>query len=305
MTVFQNKLVGEKNEAVPPQLKVTGKLEWVKPIQVDDYKFVQSQLKDPKSVVKVAVPSKPLSAAAVSEAADAFGAGPTMIHFRGGRAAVDIDSYPDMNAFFDDLAAAYRRELKALVDAGCKYIQLDDTNLAYLNDPDMRKAAEARGEDLETLPKQYAELINAALRDLPDDVTKAIHLCRGNFRSRHFASGSYEQVAKVLFNEINVHNFLLEFDDERSGSFEPLRFLPKGKTVTLGLVTTKRAELEDKASIMARIKEATKYAPLEQLSLSPQCGFASTSEGNDLSEEDQWNKIKLCREIVEEVWGKQ
>lgn len=171
----------------------------------------------------------------------------------------------------------------------------------------MRAGAIARGEDIQQLPRQYAQLINAALATKPADMTAAIHLCRGNFRSRHFASGGYEPVAEVLLKELNVDNYLLEFDDERSGGFEPLRFLPKDgkKRVTIGLVSTKTGELEDKQAIIARIREAAKFAPLEQLGMGPQCGFASTVHGNDLTEEQQWAKIRLCNEIAEEVWGKQ
>ncbi|KAK4057995.1 hypothetical protein OIO90_000734 [Microbotryomycetes sp. JL221] len=289
VTISKNKLVEkDKAEAAPPQLTVTGKLKHVKPIQVDDYLFVKSCLSHPKSEVKVAIPS------------------PTMVHFRGGRASIDIESYPNIDDFFEDLAAVYREEIAQLAKAGCKYIQLDDTNLAYLCSDEMRAAAESRGEDVQQLPKQYASLINAALRDKPADMTAAIHLCRGNFRSRHFAAGGYEPVAEVLLKELNVDAYLLEYDDERSGGFEPLRHLPKGhKTVHLGLISTKVAELEDKQEVISRIREAAKYAPLEQLSLGPQCGFASTVHGNEISDEVQWAKIKLCQEIVEEVWGKQ
>jgi len=166
------------------------------------------------------------------------------VHFRGGRQGIDIQAYPDLDEFFEDLAACYRKEIAALYEAGCRYIQLDDTNLAYLCDPKMRKEAEARGENVDTLPRQYANLINSALRDVPKDMYVGIHLCRGNYRSQFFGSGGYEPVAKVLFNEINVNAFFLEFDDERSGGFEPLRHLPKGKRVVLGLITTKKAALE-------------------------------------------------------------
>ncbi|ORY69286.1 methionine synthase vitamin-B12 independent [Leucosporidium creatinivorum] len=288
VTVTKNKLVGEKDEAAPPQLTVTGKLVHKKPIQVEDFQFVKSCLSHGDSVVKVAIPS------------------PTMIHFRGGRAAIDISSYPDMDQFFEDLAAVYRAEIAALAETGVTYIQLDDTNLAYLCSDEMRAAAESRGEDVQQLPKQYVELINAALRDKPASMTAAIHLCRGNFRSRFFSSGGYEPVAEVLLRDLNVDMFLLEYDDERSGGFEPLQHLPKGhKTVTLGLISTKTGKLEDKQEVIARIREAAKFAPLEQLSVGPQCGFASTVHGNELTQEEQWAKIKLCQDIVEEVWGKQ
>jgi len=286
VTVTKNNLVGDKAEAVPPQLTVTGKLQWEAPIQVEDYKFVKSCLTSPHSEVKVAIPS------------------PTMAHFRGGRAAIDIQNYPDMEQFWVDLAEVYRKEIAALYEAGCRYIQLDDTNLAYLCSEEMRQGAVSRGEDIQQLPRQYAQLINEAIATKPADMTVAIHLCRGNFRSRHFAAGGYEPVAEVLFKELNIDQFLLEFDDERSGGFEPLRFLPKGKHVTLGLISTKTGKLEDKQKVIERIREAAKYAPLEQLGIGPQCGFASTVHGNDLTEEEQWAKIQLCMEIAHEVWGK-
>ncbi|KAJ9108528.1 hypothetical protein QFC20_003434 [Naganishia adeliensis] len=287
--VKENKLVGEKKEATPPQLAVVGKVEWIKPIQVDDYKFVQDNLKNSRSSVKVAIPS------------------PTMAHFRLGRAGIDNENYPDLAEFYADLAKAYQQEIAALAEAGCKHIQLDDTNLAYLCSQEMRDAATERGEDVNELPRQYVKLINEALKLKPADMTASVHLCRGNFRSRHFASGGYEPVAEILFGELEVDNFLLEWDDERSGGLEPLRFLPKDgkKRVVLGLVSTKTGKLEDKSKVVERIREAAKFAPLEQLGMGPQCGFASTHHGNELTEEEQWKKIQLCNEIVEEVWGKQ
>ncbi|KAK4705062.1 5-methyltetrahydropteroyltriglutamate--homocysteine methyltransferase, partial [Phenoliferia sp. Uapishka_3] len=288
VTVTKNKLVGEKAEAAPPQLTVTSKLEHIAPIQVEDYLYVKSCLTAPDSVVKVAIPS------------------PTMVHFRGGRAAIDISTYANLDLFFEDLAEVYRAEIAALAAAGCTFIQLDDTNLAYLCSEEMRAGAVERGEDIQALPRQYAALINASLRDKPANMTVAIHLCRGNFRSRSFSSGGYEPVAEVLLKELDVDMYLLEYDDSRSGGFEPLRHLPKGhKVVTLGLVSTKTGVLENKADVIARIREAAKFAPLEQLSVGPQCGFASTVHGNELTKEEQWAKIKLCQEIVEEVWGKQ
>jgi 5-methyltetrahydropteroyltriglutamate--homocysteine methyltransferase len=235
-----------------------------------------------------------------------------------------------LSEFYADLAKAYQQEIAALAEAGCKHIQLDDTNLAYLCSQEMRDAATERGEDVNELPRQYVKLINEALRMKPADMTASVHLCRGNFRSRHFASGGYEPVAEILFGELEVDNFLLEWDDERSGGLEPLRFLPKDgkKRVVLGLVSTKTGKLEDKSKIIERIREAAKYAPLEQLGMGPQCGyvhdilsiclelrltlclpydysFASTHHGNELTEEEQWKKVQFCNEIVEEVWGKQ
>ncbi|KAK7025256.1 meth-synt-2 domain-containing protein [Favolaschia claudopus] len=260
--ITANNLPGPKQEATTPTISVVGKLKHVKPIQLADYLFLQERI-DPskKEVVKVAIPS------------------PTMVHFRGGRSSIDLAAYPNLDEFFDDLAAAYRAEIKTLAEAGCKFLQLDDTNLAYLCDLKMREAAAGRGEDLNTLPRQYAQLINAALRDRPAGMTVGIHLCRGNFRSRHFA----EAIAQVLFQELDVDVYFLEFDTERAGTFEPLRFLPKGeKVVILGLISSKVPQLESKEVIKNRIAEAAKFAPLEQLGLSPQCGFSSTVHGNEV-----------------------
>jgi len=288
ITIVTNQLTSDdKKDYKPPQLAVTGKLTWDKAIEVDNYKYLQSLVDSSKGeVVKIAIPSA------------------TMAHFRGGRAGIDIQAYPNLDDFFSDIAACYRKEIAALAEAGCKFVQLDDTNLAYLCDLKMREAAAGRGEDLNTLPRQYAKLINECIKDHPKDMTIGLHLCRGNFRSTHFAEGGYEPIAEVLFKEVNVDVYFLEFDDDRSGNFEPLRFLPKGKTVILGLVSSKVPKLESKESIVARIKEASKYAPLEQLGLSAQCGFASTKEGNNLTQEEQWAKMRLIGEVVEEVWGK-
>ncbi|KAJ7623181.1 hypothetical protein FB45DRAFT_924806 [Roridomyces roridus] len=285
--ITKNTLGGEKTEATVPTISVVGKLEHVKPIQLADYLFLQERIDPSKSeIVKVAIPS------------------PTMVHFRGGRSSIDLAAYPNLDDFFEDLAAVYRAEIKSLAEAGCTYLQLDDTNLAYLCDLKMREAAAGRGEDLNTLPRQYAQLINSALRDRPAGMTVGIHLCRGNFRSRHFAEGGYEPIAQVLFQELDVDVYFLEFDTERAGTFEPLRFLPKGeKVVTLGLVSSKVPQLESKDFIKARIAEAAKFAPLEQLALSPQCGFSSTVHGNEITIEDQWAKMRLVHEIAQEVWG--
>jgi 5-methyltetrahydropteroyltriglutamate--homocysteine methyltransferase len=228
---------------------------------------------------------------------------PTMLHFRGGREAIDRAAYPDIEDFFADLARVYREEVADLAAAGCRYLQLDDTNLAYLCDEGMRAEAAQRGEDVTSLPHTYARLINEALAGRPADMGVCIHLCRGNARSRWFAQGGYEPVADVLFNELDVDGFFLEYDDERSGDFAPLRFVPPGKRVVLGLLTSKRGELEDADLIKRRIMEAARILPLEQLCLSPQCGFASASEGNLLSEEDEKRKLALIVKIAEEVWG--
>jgi len=266
----------------PPVLKVTGKVKHAKPIQLEDFKFLKSvTTKTPK----VTIPS------------------PTMLHFRGARAGISQEAYPDLDNFFADVAAAYRDEIKSLGDAGLTYLQLDDTNLAYLCDPKMREAAKQRGLDPDHLPRDYAQLINEAIRDKPKGMTICTHLCRGNFKSAWVAEGGYEPVAEVLFNELNVDGYFLEYDDERSGDFRPLRFLPKGKTMVLGLVTTKLGELESKDSIKRRIEEAAKYAPLDQFCLSPQCGFSSTVHGNEIMREQQAAKMRMIVELAKEVWG--
>ncbi len=266
----------------PPRLAVTGKLRHVQDIQRADFEFLKSQV---NQTPKVTIPS------------------PTMVHFRGGRKAIDIESYPDMDLFFEDLAQCYRDEINSLYQAGARYIQLDDTNLAYLCDPQMREGARQRGEDPDELPRTYAQLINSVIDGRPEDLTIAIHLCRGNFRSAWVAEGSYEPVAEVLFNELNVDAFFLEYDDERSGDFAPLRFVPDDKTVVLGLVTSKVGTLEPKDAIVKRIHEAATYMPLENMCLSPQCGFSSTVHGNELTEEQQWAKLGMIIDIAGEVWG--
>jgi 5-methyltetrahydropteroyltriglutamate--homocysteine methyltransferase len=266
----------------PPRLSVTGKLRHVRDIQKADYEFLRSVT---TRTPKVAIPS------------------PTMVHFRGGRQAIDIDAYPDLDECFADLARCYRDEIQSLYRAGCRYIQLDDTNLAYLCDPKMRVGAKARGDDPDALPRAYAALINSALDGRPDDLTVAVHLCRGNFKSAWVAEGGYEPVADVLFNELNVDAYFLEYDDGRSGDFAPLRFVPKHKVVVLGLVTTKVAALESPRDLVQRINEAARYMPLDRLCLSPQCGFSSTVEGNELTEEDQWAKLRLVCDVAREVWG--
>jgi 5-methyltetrahydropteroyltriglutamate--homocysteine methyltransferase len=266
----------------PPRVTVTGKLAHKHDIQVADFRFVTSHT---ERYPKVCIPS------------------PTMAHFRGGRAGIDIDSYPDLNVFFEDLAQCYRDEILHLYEAGCRYIQLDDTNLAYLCDPKMRQGAIERGDDPDELPRTYAQLINEAIRDVPDDMTTAIHLCRGNYKSTFFASGGYEPVAEVLFNELDVDAYFLEYDDERSGDFAPLRFVRPDKTVVLGLVTSKTPELESQDDLLHRIEDASRYVSSDQLCLSPQCGFASTMEGNKLTEADQWAKLALVVSTAARAWG--
>lgn len=266
----------------PPVLSVTGKLQHVKDIQVADFNFLKSVV---TQTPKVSIPS------------------PTMIHFRGGRKSIDINSYPDMDEFFHDLSVAYREEIDHLYKAGLRYLQLDDTNLAYLCDPKMRAAAAERGEDPNELPRTYAALINSVIDNRPDDLTVGIHLCRGNYRSTWFAEGGYEPVAEVLFNSINVDAYFLEYDDERSGDFAPLRFVPSNKMVVLGIISSKVRELENIDDLCKRIDEAAQYIPLDNLCVSPQCGFSSTHHGNDLTYDDQWKKIELVVNTAQKVWG--
>jgi 5-methyltetrahydropteroyltriglutamate--homocysteine methyltransferase len=226
-----------------------------------------------------------------------------MLHFRGGREAISREAYPDLEAFFADVAAAYQAEIRALADAGCRYLQLDDTNLAYLCDEKMREGARQRGDDPNELPRRYARLINAAISGRPAGMTICVHLCRGNFKSAWVAEGGYEPVAEVLFNELQVDGYFLEYDDARSGDFAPLRFVPKGKVIVLGLVTTKLDTLESKDALKRKIDEAAKRVPLEQLCLSPQCGFSSTVHGNQIVRDAQAAKLRLVVDTAREVWG--
>ena len=228
---------------------------------------------------------------------------PSSLHFRYGRDAVPENIYPDMNDFYRDLGQTYRQAVHAFADAGCRYLQLDEVNFTYLCDPKLRAQVANRGEDPEKLPAIYAGMINAAIADIPPDMTITMHLCRGNFQSTFVASGGYEPVAETLFNAINVHGYFMEYDTERAGGFEPLRLVPRDKTVVLGLVTSKSGQLEAKDDIRRRITRAAKFIPLEQLCLSPQCGFASTEEGNILTEDEQWAKLKMIVEVAQEVWG--
>ncbi len=266
----------------PPVLKVTGKVRHAKPIQLADFEFLKAAT---RRVPKVTIPS------------------PTMLHFRGGRGAISKEAYPDLEAFFEDVAAAYREELQQLGKAGCRYVQLDDTNLAYLCDPKLRAGASARGDDPDELPKRYARLINGAIAGRPAGMQVCVHLCRGNFKSAWVAEGGYEPVAQSLFNDLAVDGYFLEYDDARSGDFAPLRFVPKGKIVVLGLVTTKSSELETKDELKRRIDEAAKHVPLDQLCLSPQCGFSSTVHGNEIMRESQAAKVRLVVDTAREVWG--
>ncbi|MFZ1920483.1 MAG: 5-methyltetrahydropteroyltriglutamate--homocysteine S-methyltransferase [Xanthobacteraceae bacterium] len=267
----------------PLLLRVTGKLGGYKPHpMIEHFKFLKAHA---KQTPKMTIPS------------------PSSLHFRYGRDAVPESIYPTMDDFYRDLGQSYRKVVRAFADAGARYLQLDEVNLTYLCDPSLRKVITDRGENPATLPMAYAGMINAAISDIPSDMTITMHLCRGNFRSNFIASGGYEPVAEILFNTINVHGYFMEYDSERAGGFEPLRFVPKGKTVVLGLVTSKTGTLENRDAIKRRIDEATKYIDLDQLCLSPQCGFASTEEGNVLAEDEEWAKLRMIVELANEVWG--
>jgi 5-methyltetrahydropteroyltriglutamate--homocysteine methyltransferase len=272
-------------ELAPPTMRVVDKVRHVKNIQLADFQYLKSQVAA-GNTPKVTIPS------------------PTMLHFRGGRAGISREAYPELEpSFYDDVAKAYGDELQSLADAGCTYVQMDDTNLAYLCDEKMREAARQRGDDPNELPHRYANFINKVVAHKPAGMTLAMHLCRGNFKSTHAAAGNYEPVAEALLSEMKLDAYFLEYDDERSGDFRPLRFLPKGKIVVLGLVTTKFGEMESKDALKRRIEEAAQYAPLEQLALSPQCGFSSTVHGNNIAVEAQRNKLRLVVEVAQEVWG--
>lgn len=272
-------------ELAPPVMRVVDKVRHVKNIQLADFQYLQSQV-SPGHTPKVCIPS------------------PTMLHFRGGRAGISKQHYPELDPYFyDDVAKVYGEELHSLAAAGCTYVQLDDTNLAYLCDERMREAARQRGDDPNELPHRYADFINKVVAQKPAGMTLSMHLCRGNFKSTHAAAGNYEPVAEALLSEMNLDAYFLEYDDERSGDFRPLRFLPKGKIVVLGLVTTKFDQMESKDALKRRIDEAAKYAPLDQLALSPQCGFSSTVHGNNIAVEAQRNKLRLVIETAQDVWG--
>ena len=229
---------------------------------------------------------------------------PSMVHYRGGRAAIDEGVYPEMESFWADLTAAYREQVLRLGELGCTYLQFDDTSLAYMNDPEQRRYIASIGGDPDRQHVEYIRHINEALADRPDEMSVTTHMCRGNFRSAWAAEGGYDFVAEALFSELQVDGYFMEWDDERSGGFEPLRFVPRGKVVVLGLVTTKRGELESKDELKRRIEEASRHVPLEQLCLSPQCGFSSTVEGNALTRDEQVAKLRLIVETAEEVWGR-
>jgi 5-methyltetrahydropteroyltriglutamate--homocysteine methyltransferase len=228
---------------------------------------------------------------------------PSVLHFRGGRKAVSTDVYPGMDEFYQDLGDAFLKAVKAFAAEGCRYLQLDEVNLTYLCDPDQREMLKARGDDPDALPEIYACMINKAISEMPSDMIVTLHLCRGNFKSMWIGSGGYEPVAEILFNAVNVHGYFMEYDTDRAGGFEPLRFVPKGKLVVLGLVTSKHGTLESKDELKRRIDEAAQYIDLDQLCLSTQCGFASTEEGNVLTEDEEWAKMERVIEVAREVWG--
>jgi 5-methyltetrahydropteroyltriglutamate--homocysteine methyltransferase len=270
-------------ELAPPVMRVVDKVRHHQDIQLADFRFLKSHT---RGTPKVTIPS------------------PTMLHFRGGRAGISATHYPELEPeFYEDVAEAYGAELRSLAGAGATYVQMDDTNLAYLCDEKLREAARQRGDDPDELPHRYAKFINRVVAKKPPGMTLAVHLCRGNFKSTWAATGGYEPVAEALLSEMNIDGFFLEYDDARSGDFKPLRFLKPGKTIVLGLVTTKLGELEHKDDLKRRIDEAARYAPLEQLALSPQCGFSSTVHGNNIQVEAQRAKLALVVETAREVWG--
>jgi 5-methyltetrahydropteroyltriglutamate--homocysteine methyltransferase len=264
-------------------LRVTGKVGFSSHPMLEHFRFLRDHT---NATPKMTIPS------------------PSVLHFRGGRRAVNPDVYPEMEEFYHDLALAYRGAVQAFADAGCRYLQLDEVNLAYLCDPEQRQILRDRGDDPDRLPGIYAHMINVAIGARPADMTITMHLCRGNFRSSWIAQGGYEPVAELLFNQIGVDGYFMEFDTERAGGFEPLRFVPRNKLVVLGLVTSKTGALESRSDLQQRIDHAARYVDLEQLCLSPQCGFASTEEGNALSEEQQWAKLARIVEVAEMVWGR-
>ena len=273
-------------EYTPPTIQVVGKLTRPRPIFVDHFKFVRDAVRDkPHLVPKITIPS------------------PSTMHFRGGRAAVDKTAYPDMAEFYADLSRVYNEEVRDFAAAGCRYLQIDEVYIAYLCDPELRAQAVGLGEDPDKLPQTYVAMINGAVKGRPADMAVCMHLCRGNNSSGWVASGGYEPVADVLFNQSDVDGFFLEYDSARAGGFEPLRFVPKGKVIVLGLVTTKKGRLETKDELKRRIDEAAKFCPLDQLALSPQCGFSSTIAGNKLTVEEEKAKLRLVVETAREVWG--
>ncbi len=269
-------------EFAPPKLVTTGKLKHSKPIMRADYEFIAQHTSE---VPKITIPS------------------PSMAHFRAGREGISKEAYPDLEEFFEDLVQVYKDEVNDLAAAGCRYLQFDDTNLAYLCDPKFRADTEARGEDPDKLATLYADLLNRCIEDRPDDMRITIHLCRGNFRSAWVAEGGYDPVAEAMFGELNIDGFFLEFDDERSGTFAPLRYAKKDTTVVLGVISSKKAEMETKDQVKRRIDEATLVLDKDQLAVSAQCGFSSTEHGNDLDFDVQRRKLELAVAVAEDYWG--
>ncbi len=273
---------GTELEFEPPTMHIVDRLEHVGPIQGPDFDFLAAHVSE---TPKVCIPS------------------PSMLHFRGGRDAISREFYEDLDKFFEDLAEAYRAEIKDLESRGCRYLQMDDTNLAFLCDPDIRQSVSDRGDNPDELAKIYCDLINLSLGDKSDELVTTIHLCRGNFKSAWVAQGGYEPVAEILFNELNVDGYFLEFDNERSGDFGPLRFVPGDKSIILGLMSSKKPEIEDADGLKRRIEHAGDFISLDQCGLSHQCGFSSTEHGNSISEDDQWRKLERCVAVAEQVWG--
>jgi 5-methyltetrahydropteroyltriglutamate--homocysteine methyltransferase len=264
-------------------VRVTGKVSFKDHPMLEDFRYLKSISGDAQP--KMTIPS------------------PSVLHFRGGRKVIDATVYPELDAYFDDLATTWRDAIRAFYDAGCRYLQLDDTVWAYLCSDEQRKQIVARGDDPEELARIYTRVLNKALEGKPEDLTIGLHVCRGNFRSTWISEGGYEPVAEVLFGGVNVDAFFLEYDNDRSGDFAPLRFVRPGKQqVVLGLITTKNGELENPEGVKARVEEAAKYVDISQICLSPQCGFASTEEGNSLTPEQQWEKVRLVTRIAEQVW---
>jgi len=264
----------------PPIPSVTGKVACSRPVMVGDFSYLKENT---RQTAKFTIPS------------------PAMLHLRGGRSAISRQTYPDLAEFWADTSAAWRKAIRHLADAGCRYLQIDDVSFSYLCDPKIQDTCRSNGDDPARLPRTYAEAVSNALKDRPAGMAVTMHTCRGNFKSSWVASGGYEPVAEAMFSA-DVDAFFMEFDSDRAGGFEPLRHLPKGKKVVLGLVTSKSPVLEDKDFIKRRIEEAGRYVPLENLCLSPQCGFSSTHHGNSLTEEEQWRKLELVVEVAREVW---
>ena len=263
-------------------LKITGRIGFSSHPMIEHFKFVAAHT---KRTPKITIPS------------------PSAAYGRPLPTPIDRNVYPKLDRFFDDLGQAYRKAVRAFADAGCRYLQLDEVFIAMLCDPKYRQLMKDRGDDPQHLGELYGDLINTAMSDIPPDMTITMHMCRGNYKSTYMGSGGYEAVQEVLFNRIKVHGFFMEYDSERAGGFEPLRMLPKDRTAVLGLVTTKTGRLESKDELKRRIDEAAKFVALDQLCLSPQCGFASTEEGNTLAEDEQWAKLRMIVDLADEVWG--